>query len=187
MDNLNNQANTKEVLINERKLGWFALLFLLTIILFIFFPFTLTWGWQTVKYNGNKLLSDLLILIIPIIILHEGLHGLFWFIAIKGKYKQIRFGFNRKMLAPYTHCKIPMSKAAYLIGGLAPFFIMGLFPCIISFIVGNAYFFLLSLFGMWSASGDIISCFSLRNIPSNYKIQDHPQKLGFIVIEEENT
>ena len=116
------------------------------------------------------------------IVLHEGLHGIVWAIAAGGFHK-IKFGFNREMLAPYTHCKIALSKPAYIAGGIAPLFLMGIFPAIISFLAANAYWYLLSLICIFTSAGDVLSCYHLLMVPNGFKIQDHPEKLGFIIIE----
>jgi hypothetical protein len=148
----------------------------------MYLPFTFFYGWKFTHFELIRLLKHLLFWIIPIIILHEGLHGLVWAITIKNGFEQIKFGFNRELLAPYTHCKIPLKKWKYISGGLAPLLLMGIIPAIISFTLGSPYWFCLSLFCIWSAAGDILSCYYILEVPKNFNIQDHPDKLGFILI-----
>lgn len=176
--------NQREFVLSEDRISKFALVFLFTVFLFLYLPFTLFWGWKY-SYSGLKeLLKDLIFWIIPIIILHEGLHGLVWAISNPSGFKSIRFGFNSELLSPFTHCKIPINKYSYLIGGFAPLLFMGIIPAALSFIAGNSYWYILSLFCIWTAAGDIISCYYLLKVPKNYKIQDHPHKLGFILVDE---
>ncbi len=172
----------REVIISPKQINRFAFILVIVIIAGFYLPFAFIWGWQFTWFGLKHLLKELLYWIIPIIILHEGLHGLVWLFASKS-IKNIQFGFNRELLAPYTHCKIPLSKFNYILGGLFPFIIMGLIPAIITIIIGNSYWYLFSLFCIFTSGGDIISCFYLMKIKGKFKVQDHPQKLGFILIE----
>ena len=182
--NIPDNLNQKEFVINETQISKFALIFFLVVFLFLYLPFTLFWGWRYCFYGLKEILKDLIFWIIPIIILHEGLHGLIWALLNPSGFKSIKFGFNRDLLSPFTHCNIPINKYVYLIGGMSPLFFMGIIPAIISFINGNSYWYILSLFCIWTAAGDIISCYYILKVPDNYKIQDHPHKLGFILVEK---
>jgi len=174
--------NNYELIIDEKTIRRFAFALLAVQILFMFLPFALSWGWDFTMSGLKILLKHLLIWLIPIIILHEGLHGFAWAISIKGGFRHIKFGFNKDMLAPYTHCKIPLNKWTYITGGVAPLLIMGIIPALVSFCFSNAYWYCLSLFCIWSSAGDILSCYYLLKVPSTFKIQDHPDKLGFILV-----
>ena len=173
-----------ELVISERQINLFSLLSIIGIIVVFYLPFAIYWGFIFAFAGFKYMIKVLIFWLIPMIVIHEGIHGLFWAIALKGNFRQIKFGFNTQMMAPYTHCKIPLSKRAYLIGGLAPLFIIGIIPSLIAFIEGNSYYFTLSLVSIWTSSGDLLSCFHLLKIPSTYEIQDHPEKLGFKLIKK---
>lgn len=173
----------KEVVISAKHINRFAIIFLVSIFVVLYLPFTACWGWQFTFTGFENLVKDILYWIVPLIIFHEGLHGTTWAIVSRS-FKNIRFGFNREMLAPYTHCNIPLSKINYILGGLAPLIILGIVPGIIFFIAGNPYWYTLSLFCIFTSGGDILSCYCLIRILGQYKVQDHPEKLGFILIEE---
>ena len=180
------EIQNNELVIGEKQVNRFALISIVGVCAIFYVPFAMFWGFS-LAYSGFKYMIKILIFwLIPIIVIHEGLHGLFWALSIKGNFRQIKFGFNKQMLAPYTHCKIPLSKKAYLMGGLAPIILMGIIPAIISFIFANSCYFCLSLVCIWTSSGDILSCYHLIKIPNTFKIQDHPDKLGFILIEDKN-
>jgi hypothetical protein len=182
---LNNPfQNTDELVFDFRQINRFALLCLAFVLVFFYLPFSLVYTWDITKTGSLELLKDLIFWIIPIIICHEGLHGLTWALLIPRGFRQIKFGFNREMFSPYTHCKIPISKKIYISGGLAPLVLMGIIPAFYSVIAGNAYWFTLSLLCIWTSSGDILSCYALLKISNKYKIQDHPEKLGFILIKQ---
>jgi len=172
----------QELVIEHKKLSLFAMVLLLLQLIFMFGPFVLIWGWNLTSEGIQLLLKHLIFWIIPIIILHEGMHGIVWALSVKDGFKYIRFGFNREMLSPYTHCKVSMRKWQYVAGGLAPLIVTGLIPSIVAFIAGNSYWYCLSFFCIWSSAGDIISCYYLLKIPNHWKVQDHPTKLGFFII-----
>jgi hypothetical protein len=178
------KSENTELVISESHLNRFAFLSIIGVIVLFYLPFAFYWGFSYTLNGFWYMVKVLIFWIVPIILIHEGLHGLLWALALKGDFRQIRFGFNKQMLTPYTHCKVPLPKRSYFIGGLAPLVIMGLIPALLSFIFGNPYYFTLSLVCIWTSSGDIISCFYLLKIPNTYNIQDHPDKLGFILVEK---
>jgi len=161
---------------------WFSVFMLVIVFVLLYLPFSLFWGWTYASSGFKLLLKHLVFWIVPIIIIHEGLHGVIWALSLKKGFTQIKFGFNREMLAPYTHCLVPLYKNSYLAGGLAPLALMGIIPSIICFFSGNSYWYSLSLVCIWTSAGDILSCYFLLRVPQGYKIQDHPKKLGFILI-----
>lgn len=173
-----------EVIIKDKVINLFALGLLVVCIILFLGSSTLIWGWAITGSGCIKLLKHLIFWLIPVIIIHEGLHGLVWALLIKGGFKNIKFGFNREMMAPYTHCKVEMSKNKYILGGLSPLFLMGIIPGIISLIIGNTYFLSLAMFCTWSSAGDIISTYFLRKVPATASILDHPKRLGFIIIKK---
>jgi hypothetical protein len=175
--------NTDELVFDFRQINRFALLFLAIVIVIFYIPFALLYEWNNTLTGSFELLKDLIFWIIPIIICHEGLHGLTWALLLPQCFRQIKFGFNKEMFSPYTHCKIPLSKTTYLTGGLAPLVLMGIVPAVFSIVAGSAYWYTLSLLCIWTSSGDVLSCYYLLKIPGKFRIQDHPEKLGFIIVK----
>jgi hypothetical protein len=178
--------NIDELVFDFRQINRFALLFLAFVIVFFYLPFALLFDWNNALAGSIELLKDLIFWIIPIIICHEGLHGLTWALLLPQSFRQIKFGFNKEMFSPYTHCKIPLSKTTYLTGGLAPLVLMGIVPAVFSIVSGSAYWYTLSLLCIWTSSGDVLSCYYLLKIPNTFNIQDHPEKLGFILVIKEH-
>jgi hypothetical protein len=182
-DSVERNVFHNELIIKENQLSGFAFLFLVFVMLFMFWPFYMVWGKNAVIYEVKNSISSLLLWLIPIIILHEGLHGLTWAVLSKAGIRNIKFGFNKEMLAPYTHCKVPLHKTIYLLGGIAPFIIMGVLPALISFYFGNAYWYTLALICIWTSAGDVLSTYKLLSVPNCFKIQDHPKKLGYYLVD----
>jgi hypothetical protein len=180
----NSLQNNAELVFDLRLINRFALLFLMFVFLFMYLPYSFVHQWNNASMGSIELLKDLIFWIAPIIICHEGLHGITWALMLPKGFRQIKFGFNKEMFAPYTHCKIPVSKTTYLTGGLAPLVVMGIVPALYGFISGNAYLYTLSLFCIWTSAGDILSCYHLLKISNTFKIQDHPDKMGFILIKQ---
>jgi len=176
-----NVAN-QEFIISEKKIIRFSIILIFVLFLFFLLPYIILWSWNSTFIGFKRLLKHLILWLLPIIVVHEGLHGLMWIVFNRNGFRNFSFGFNKDMLAPYTHFKIPMKKWVYITGGLAPLLFMGVLPAIVSFFYGNSYFYSLSLFCIWSAAGDILSCYYAIKIPAGFKIQDHPEQLGFILI-----
>jgi hypothetical protein len=174
--------NNIEYVINERKIMWFSFALLIALISFMYLPVTIIWGWSYTLNGLSHVLKHLIFWLLPIIIVHEGLHGIIWAITSKEGFRQIKFGFNKEMMAPYTHCRIPLNRWAYIAGGVAPLLIIGVFPAFLGLLYSNPYWYCLSLFSIWSSAGDILSCYYVLKVQQGYKILDHPEKLGFILI-----
>jgi hypothetical protein len=176
-----NEYTKREVIIDQRKLTRFALLFLISVIILFLVPFCLLWGKHILMEGFSKFLKNILLLIIPIVVVHEGLHGFIWAIFSSSGFKSIKFGFNVALLSPYTHCNVPMKRWYYFFGGIAPLVIMGLIPAVYSYCMGNGFWLFVSAFCTWSSAGDILSCFYILKTDPDVLVLDHPDTLGFFI------
>lgn len=171
----------KSILIfDAREINRFAIFLLIGLFTIIYLPIAYIFGFDKSFRESESALMHLLFYLVPIIIVHEGLHGLTWAVACKS-IRNIKFGFNTKIMAPYTHCNIPLSKEWYIAGGLAPLVMMGIIPALVSVAYENIYWFTLALFCIFTSGGDILSCWRLMRIKGKFKVQDHPEMLGFII------
>ena len=59
---------------------------------------------------------------IPLVILHEKIHGWFWSIGAENGSKDIEFGFQKENLTPYCTCASPLSKPIYILGSMMPMY-----------------------------------------------------------------
>jgi hypothetical protein len=121
-------------------------------------------------------------IIIPGIILHELFHGLIWAVYSKKKWRAIRFGIKWTSMTPYCHCNEPLKKYHYFLGTAMPLFILGIIPIIISFLSGNAAFLIFGVLFSIAAGGDVYGLWILRKAKKKNWIQDHPDKIGFIIL-----
>ncbi|HBL84551.1 MAG: hypothetical protein A2Y17_00890 [Clostridiales bacterium GWF2_38_85] len=120
-----------------------------------------------------------IITLIASIIVHEFLHGFTWRFFCKNSWKSIKFGVQWKIITPYCHCREALSFGAYLLGGLMPFIVLGAGIFVLAYIYESMFLFLLSMFGIIGAGGDITIALMLLKYRKAY-IFDHPNECGFI-------
>ncbi|MFC1564271.1 metalloprotease family protein [candidate division KSB1 bacterium] len=131
---------------------------------------------------NQTLVIGLFILIIGVV-LHELLHGIVCAVYGKKGFKSFEFGIIWKALAPYAHCKEPLTVKAYRIVIIMPGLILGVIPSLTGIILGND---LMTLYGMiftGVAGGDIIIFWKLRKLESGNLVQDLPDKIGCYIVE----
>jgi len=175
--------NTTEYTVPMGKVNGMALLLLVPILIVYLLPFLLIWDFETLKIGYKAFLKSILFILIGGIIFHELLHGITWAVFVKGGFKQLKFGINWRYLAPYAHFKKPLKIKIYLAGALMPLLVLGILPGIFGIILGNGFYLLFGIFFTWAAAGDILASIRLFQLPMNGLVQDHPDKLGFIIFK----
>jgi len=125
----------------------------------------------------------IVLIFIPGIIFHELIHGIFFAMFSKNKFKSVKFGImpKEKLFSPYCHCKEIIKVNHYKIAAIMPLIILGLIPAGISLIIGN---FLLLWFGIIFISagcGDLLMVMKMIKEKSDALIYDLPDDAGFIV------
>lgn len=163
------------------KVNRLAFLILLPMLVVYLTPYFLLWNLDLLKIGYKIFVKRILYILVFGIISHELLHGITWALMTKGGFKQLKFGINLKHLAPYAHFKKPLKVKSYLLGALMPLLILGIIPAIVGIASGDGFYLLFGLFFTWAATGDIIASIRLFNLPMNSFVQDHPEKLGFII------
>lgn len=113
------------------------------------------------------------------IFVHELLHGLTWALFCKDGWKSIHLGFMWRSLTPYCTCKEPLNFKSYLLGGLMPFFILGIVWFGVAYVRGNLLLLTLSLFNILAAGGDTTIALMLLKYRKACII-DHPTECGFV-------
>ena len=161
-----------------------ALLFIIPLLLMFGLPFYLIWGVNVLVALRFRSFLFLVLFIIGGVIIHELLHGIAWALFSKHGFKSIQFGIKWEYLTPYCHCTEHLKVWQYIIGALAPVFCMGLIPAVWALFNGNALLMFFGIFYMWTAAGDITAVWIIKNFHRNQVIYDHPEELGFIVVEE---
>lgn len=121
------------------------------------------------------------------VVVHELIHGICWGVFAFRGYKSISYGIVWKYFTPYCHCNEPLLLKHYIFGGIMPAVVLGFIPSVAGIISGNVLVF---LFGMWftmAAGGDFMIIWMLRKQASDSFVQDHPSKMGCLVLERRKT
>lgn len=146
---------------------------------------TLIWilsGKGTEGTFGMGSMIGFLLLILVSIFVHELLHGVGWVIWTKKKWESIYLGMMWEYLTPYCHCKEPLKPRQYLVGGLAPFMVLGIGGFLVALVTGNHMIFWLSMVNILSAGGDTtLMCMMMKYMnKQDCYILDHPTDCGFV-------
>lgn len=112
------------------------------------------------------------------IVVHELLHAIAWRLAGRLPAGAVAFGVNWRVLMPFAHPRRPMPADAYAFGAAVPGVVLGLAPAVAGLATGS---------GPWSgwgaiftaaAAGDLLVLHSLRGVPGEALVRDHPTRVG---------
>jgi hypothetical protein len=117
------------------------------------------------------------------IVVHELIHGVAWKLLGQKPFSTIKFGFQWKSFTPYAHLKEPVEVNAYRLGAFMPGFLLGIFPYLLSLVLGDGNLFWFSLAHTAGASGDWLILWLIRNVRPGTQVQDHPTHAGCYVLE----
>ncbi|SFT16817.1 DUF3267 domain-containing protein [Sphingobacterium wenxiniae] len=118
------------------------------------------------------------------IVLHELIHGVTWALYAKQGWKSIKFGVLWKYMAPYCHCKEPLSVRAYAIGAAMPGILMGILPGVVSWFTGSLFLLSFGIFFTVAAIGDIMIIRLILKEDKGALVQDHPSEAGYFVFKK---
>lgn len=133
-------------------------------------------------YDWSGVLQFMLVLIAGIPI-HELLHGLVFGAFAHGGYRSVKFGVDKHTYTPYCHCNAPIRVQYYRLGALLPLFALGVAPFVVSLFNGSFGWWLYGFFFIVAAGGDLVALKMLKDIPGHRKVLDHPEKMGFYVLD----
>lgn len=149
-------------------------------------PFILNSGWNHYWHKVYQVLNlKLFAVLIAGIFIHELLHAVTWMFLNRKGFTCVKFGFNVEAITPYTHFKEPMKVWKYALGGAMPGIVMGIIPVMGSYFLASPVLNFIGFLFLWAAGGDLIALVMMRKLSRNSLVQDHPDKLGFFVINEE--
>ena len=155
-----------------------------SVILFLLFGFIC--GWDKLRDDHFPLV--MLVYLVSVVV-HEGIHGLFFALFAKNHFKSIDFGILWKSVNPYCYCNEPVNKAQYLTALLMPGFILGLCPGIVSILISSAPMLIFSVLSLFAAGGDMyIAYMILKNTKKDReeKYLDHPSQPGLLLLVKED-
>lgn len=186
MEELQNPNGVKEKILKGAKLNLYAFLLIAPLLLISVVPFAYLNGWQNTYFHIKTIITPVFILALLFgIVVHEALHAFTWMLLLRKGFKSIKFGFNLHSFSPYTHCTLPMKVWQYKLGGLTPGFLMGIIPILLSFVLSSVLLNFVGFLFLWAASGDIISLFMIRKLDKNSYVLDHPDEMGFILVDKD--
>ncbi|HNS29735.1 MAG TPA: DUF3267 domain-containing protein [Tenuifilaceae bacterium] len=175
----------KEFTMGALRINLLSFLCIIPVSILFLVPFIAIWGSSALLAGKAMLLKYLLPIFILGIIVHEGLHGVAWACYAKNGFKSIRFGINWKYLAPYCHCKEPLSLKGYALGAALPLVVTGITPSLIALVIGNGFLVCLGFLFTLAATGDAIMLVTMRRLKKDALIADHPDKIGYFVIDND--
>lgn len=144
-------------------------------------------GYRETIYQNPSLLAYFVLLIPILIVLHELIHGLFFALYSKSKFRKISFGIMWKHLAPYCHCEEAIKAKHYGVALLMPTILLGFAPFFIGFIIGNFFAVFVGIMMIMAGMGDFMAFALLLKVPGDTLVIDHPNKVGFYYEDKQNT
>jgi hypothetical protein len=123
----------------------------------------------------------LFLFIILGVICHELIHALFFY-TLGGANKNIKIGFNKNFLMPYTTCNDVYKLSEYRIIIIMPFLILGILPLFLAFIFKHNNIFLFGYFCSLISVGDLIIYFISLKYSGKISVKDHPYLIGFEIL-----
>ena len=135
----------------------------------------LDWSWVgSAFFLGNVLFG---------IVLHEGLHALVFGLFVRGGFKSIKISFDKNTLTPYCHCTKPIRVRWYRLGAMIPLLIQGVGPFVVSLFTGSLGWWAYGVLFTIGAGGDILALEMLSGIRNRARVLDHPEKMGFYLLD----
>jgi len=116
-----------------------------------------------IAFQGAAILAIICILTL----VHELVHGLIYGILAGNKFKSIKMGFLLKSFTAYCICKEELKINHSKIGLMAPLFLMGIVPLILSIVIGNVVLFLLGIFTIIASNGDMLIFLKFSTFPND--------------------
>lgn len=182
-----NQSSKTDLSVSMAKANIYSLLFAIPLAGLMSLLFIARWSGQSFADGFEAYLGNLPIFFLTFvlgIIIHELIHGFAWMLAGKKPFSAIKFGFQVSSLTPYAHCKEPLYVNAYRIGTLMPGLLLGIFPALVSIIIGNGWLMAFGIVFIVAAGGDFLILWLIRNVSSNQLVEDHPSQAGCYILDE---
>lgn len=161
---------------------------LLPVLLAVFLlPFR--WLWEKPLINWQELSSlAALAVILPAFLVgvavHELLHAAGFVWAGKAPISTVKFGILWRALAPYAHCRAPITAAAYRISLALPGILLGLVPGLLGLAIGAGWLLMWGVMMSVAAAGDLAVLLAIRAVSGDSLVLDHPSKAGCLVLKE---
>ena len=147
----------------------------------VLIPYWLVWHEIPLTRSGGFDSGLILLAMIPSIVVHELLHGVGYLLG-GAKVGEVKIGFQLKYLMPYAHCRVPLSAAGYRFGVALPGLVLGIIPAVAAILMHNATLAIFAATMVIAAVGDLIILWMLIPVRGDVRVQDHPSKPGFQIL-----
>ena len=115
------------------------------------------------------------------VLLHEGLHGL-GHVWGEASWDDVTFGIHWKALTPFAQCTTPTRARSYRIAIALPGLVLGVGPLAVGLWTGAWLATFYGFLMLVAAAGDILILWILRGVPARTWVQDHPEKVGCLLV-----
>lgn len=130
-------------------------------------------------FNGWAIVLGLIAVGVP---LHELLHAAAFCYVGGVRRSDIIFGFNRRALAPYVHCRQPVSVRTYRIAAALPGVTLGIVPLLVATVFDSGQLFAVGYVLLLVALSDAMLLILSSDLPAGQLVQDHKSKPGFVIV-----
>ncbi|MHB9293714.1 hypothetical protein Holit_02844 [Hollandina sp. SP2] len=187
-----------KIYFNMLWINIFAIIVLLIFTVLFGGPFYLIWH---EKINSNReiniaiqrrrilaLQNISVVFVVAIIggILHELIHGFFYAIFAKHKFKSIKFGIKLKYGVAYCVCTELMKIKHVIIVVIMPAIILGFIPSIFSLFIGSLFLLVFGILFIMAGSGDFLVLLCLLKENKEHYVLDTLGEINCITIYRKN-
>lgn len=120
----------------------------------------------------------LLVLLLPLVVAHEALHGLAARLWAGLRLKEMKFGVHWKGLSPYCHYRAALTLKAYRRVTLFPLMITGIASVLIMLMYPSLWSGLFAGTAVAICVGDVWLFLKLKKFDENLLVRDHPTETG---------
>jgi hypothetical protein len=152
-----------------------------TLVLYVFFKYLCT-NLLGMTYSKKELPLIFLIIVLSFPV-HELIHALGFRLLGKIPWSQIRFGFEKRLIAFYANPLLPLPRNAYFWSGALPGLTIGLLPLILGFALRSMPLAFAGFVSLASSTGDAFILWSLRKVASHESIYEHREQTVFSIID----
>lgn len=119
-----------------------------------------------------------------LLLAHELLHCIGYYVLGKASLKDIKIGIEMKSFTAYATCLKPLKVSDYRIISLLPGIVFGLLPLIIAFTLGNYNWSFIGLLMTICSIGDFIIVYLLKELSNDTLILDWAYNVGFTILQK---
>ena len=182
------QEKSYEVKYNLVTMNIIGIVYFLIIIGILYLMFSndiLTGNFPNIDVYKEYPISIFLIVLIFWFVLHEIIHGTFYIIG-GAKKENISYGCALEKGIFYCKCNNNITKNNALLSLMAPFTIIGIITLIISFIIGDYFLLVLSIFNLEGACADLCVFIFFLTLPKDIKFREIGDTSTFVLTTKED-